>query len=54
MTYTVKVIETRKLLLNVEANSEAEALEKANAEYFEHLLDYDACFDVDDTSFELD
>lgn len=50
-TFKVTVIERSKAIIEVEAEDEAEALEKAQEEYFKNSTDY--VLDTYDTEFEV-
>lgn len=53
MKYTVKVIETRVMEMEIEANSEEQAIAMVEDDYFENIAEYDSHLDLDDTNFEI-
>lgn len=51
-SYKITVREIRSCEIEVEANCYAEALEAAETEYNDNLMDYDAILEIEDTTFE--
>lgn len=50
--FSIKVTETRTQTIEIEAENRQQALELAEKEYFDNLLDYDVLFNPEDTTFE--